>query len=107
MVTELLEAGHSYEAVYEKYCIEEITLYYESMLRIRAKNTKRVAIAVRAATHADKRGWRDFNRHLDQTWREIELAAGRSTHNQGDFFAGLSRVRGRMAPPQRRRDGNN
>ncbi len=108
MVSELLEAGHSYDAVYGEYCIDELILHYESMLRTRAKKTQREAAAIRAATHAAKKGWREFNRHLDQTWRNIELAAGRSIHRQGDFFAGLSRVRaGKTAKaPRRKRDAD-
>ena len=93
MLSELLEAGHSHEALWHDYCIEEIELHYESMLRVRSKSTQRFAIAVRAATQANKRGWRDYMKHLDTTWREIEKAAGRTIHNQGAFFRGLGKMK--------------
>ena len=105
MLSELLEAGHSHEALWNDYCIEEIELYYESMLRTRAKTLQRHALAVRAATQANKRGWREYMKHLDTTWREIEKAAGRTIHNQGAFFRGLQKMK-KSADRRGRHNGN-
>ncbi len=105
MLSELLDAGHSHEAIWNEYCIEEIELFYESMLRVRAKTLQRDAVTVRAATQANKRGWRDYMKHLSTTWREIEKAAGRTIHNQGAFFRGLQKMK-TSAKGQRRPNGN-
>lgn len=94
MIAELMAAGHSYQAVMEEYCIDELSLHYESMVRTTSKSQKRLAIAMRAATQADKKGFQKFMKNLDNVWRDIELAAGRSLSTPGTFFAGLTKVRG-------------
>lgn len=94
MIAELMAAGHSYQAVMEEYCIDELSLHYESMVRTAAKAQKRMAIAMRAATQADKKGWKSFMKSLDNVWKDIELAAGRSLSTPGTLFAGLAKVRG-------------
>lgn len=92
MIAELLEAGHSYQAVMREYCIDELSLHYESMVRTTSKAQKRLAIAMRAATQANKKGWKAFMKSLDNVWKDIELAAGRSLSTPGTFFAGLAKV---------------
>ena len=105
MIAELMAAGHSYEAVMEEYCIDELSLHYESMVRTASKEQKRLAIAMRAATQANKRVWRDFMRSLDNVWKDIELAAGRSISTPGSLFAGLKMVKV-SKPGRAKRDGN-
>ena len=94
MVAELLAAGHSYKAVMEDYCIDELSLHYESMVRTSAKEQKRMAIAMRNATQATKKGFQKYMKGLGDVWKDIELAAGRSLITQGGFFAGLTKVKG-------------
>ena len=93
MISELLAAGHSYQAVMHEYCIDELSLHYEAMVRTSAKAQKRMAIASRAAT-LGKKGWKDYTKSLDGVWKDIEINAGRSLSTPGTFFQGLSKVRG-------------
>ena len=92
MVAELLAAGHSYAAVMHEYCIDELSLHYESMVRTTSKEQKRFAIAMRNATQADKKGFQKYMKGLGDVWKDIELAAGRSLSTPGTFFAGLAKV---------------
>jgi hypothetical protein len=79
----------------EEYCAEELALHYEAVLRHRARTTKHWARVLRIAPNADKKIWRQFTRELDDTWKRIELAAGRSTVDVEKFFGGMSRARGK------------
>ena len=94
MIGELLAAGHSYQAVMEEYCIDELALHYESMVRTSAKQQKRMAIAMRVATQANNKGWKTFMKNLNNVWKDIELAAGRSLSTPNSFFAGLTMLKG-------------
>lgn len=105
MMAELLSAGHSYQAVMEEYCIDELSLHYEAMVRTSAKEQKRLAVAVRAATQSDKKGWQKYMKSLGDIWKDIEFAAGRSISTPGTFFAGLTKVKG-SRPRKGNRDGN-
>lgn len=95
-MAELLAAGHPYAVVMEEYSVDELQLHYEALLRRRAKETKRLAMAVRAGSQAGKRGWQEYMKYLDGTWRQIEVAAGRKPHNMGAFFAGLAKVKSKQ-----------
>jgi len=96
MIAELLAAGHSYQAVMKEYCIDELSLHYEAMVRTSAKEQKRLAIAMRAATQANKKGFQKYMKNLDNIWKDIELAAGRSISTPGSFFAGLAKLKGKQ-----------
>jgi len=77
------------------YCIEEIEIHYEALIRRRARETKQQAIMIRTAMNADKRGFQRYTKQLDDTWRRIELAHGRSVSNPDKLFAGLAGMKGK------------
>ena len=79
------------------YCIEEIEIHYEALIRRRARDTKQQAIMIRTAMNADKRGFERYAKKLDDTWRRIELAHGRSVSKPDSLFNALAGMKGKPA----------
>lgn len=75
-----------------EYCMEEVEIHYEALLRLRARHEKRNALMIRAAVNADKQGFKRYVKSLENMWREIELAAGRSISTPEGFFGGLGKI---------------
>jgi len=73
----------------DEYCIEELELHYEALIRRQARQTKHWATALRLAQNGDRKSFKGFLKHLDEMWRKIELAAGRNIVSVDKFFAGL------------------
>ena len=48
---------------------------------------------IRAATNADKKGWKAYTKSLKNYWRKLELAAGRSVLEPDKFLAALDRMK--------------
>jgi len=83
------------------YCMEELEIHYEALLRARARREKTSALMIRAAVNADKKGFKGYIKSLEKLWCEIELAAGRSISTPEGFFGGLSKVGKRSKPKGR------
>lgn len=79
------------------YCIEEIEIHYEALVRLQARKTKHQAIMFRAAMNADKRGFQRYTKNLDDTWRRIELSHGRSVSKPESLFGALAGMKGKPA----------
>lgn len=74
------------------YCIEEIEIHYEALVRKKARDRKYDAIMIRTAMNADKKGFKRYVTELDDTWRRIELNQGRAISKTENLFAGLNRL---------------
>jgi len=77
------------------YCIEEIEIHYEALVRMHARHTKNQAIMYRTAANADKKGFQRYTKQLDDTWRRIELAHGRSVSKPENLFGALAGMKGK------------
>jgi len=76
----------------DEYCIEELTLHYEALVRREARQTGHWATALRLAQNGDRKAFKGFLEHLDDMWRQIELAAGRNIVNADKFFGQLAGI---------------
>jgi len=85
------------------YCIEELEIHYEALVRKKAEDTKQQASMLRTAINADRKGFRRFIKELEDTWRKIELAQGRVLSSPDSFFAGLDGVKGKNRGKQNRK----
>jgi hypothetical protein len=74
--------------VYENYTIDELEIHYEAALRRQAKETQRQATTIRIAQYASQKHFKEHMRKLDEVWKKIELAAGRSISTASSFFGG-------------------
>lgn len=81
------------------YTADELEIHYEALLRRRSKETRHWGLAMRVAQHAGKRGWNRYMKQLDNLWKDIEMASGRSPLPAKSFFNALGNV-------GRKTDGN-
>jgi hypothetical protein len=74
--------------VFEDYTIDELEIHYEAALRKQSKDTQRHATTVRIAQYASQKSFKEHMKKLDDVWKKIELAAGRSISTASSFFGG-------------------